>query len=64
MSSWSDILPRDIRGFITSYLDQYDEYYPVKNHKKYITKYTASKHDMNKELRKYKSLEIFKETSV
>ena len=45
MSSWSLLLPRDIRNKISSYLDQYNSYYPVINYKKYLIKYVAIKND-------------------
>ena len=45
MSIWTELLPRDIRNHISSYLDQYNKYYPVINYKKYLIKYVAIKND-------------------
>ena len=49
--SWSFLLPRDIRNQISSYLDQYNKYYPVINYKKYLIKYVAKYFDTDKELK-------------
>ena len=56
--SWSQLLPRDIRGYITSFLDQYDKYYPVINYKKYLIEYCAEKDDTDNELKCMTNLQI------
>ena len=55
--SWSFLLPRDIRNQISSYLDQYNKYYPVINYKKYLIKYVAKYFDTDKELKHLTNLQ-------
>ena len=51
MSSWSLFLPRDIRNYISSYLDQYNEFYPVIDNKKFLIEYYAEDIDTDKNIK-------------